>query len=95
MADGPDPLRLETTAASILRARYRCTMCHKHCMVPCRFTLAEFRALERALSEAEERTGVSSDGSAGATRRGDEDPGRLRLAGPRAVDREFRRNPVR
>jgi hypothetical protein len=41
----PDP------SASALRARYRCTMCHKNCQTPCRFTAAEFRLLIRASGE--------------------------------------------
>jgi hypothetical protein len=35
-------------SAVALRARYRCTMCHKNCMTPCRFTAAEFARLEQA-----------------------------------------------
>lgn len=34
-----------------LRARYRCTMCHKHCLIPCTLTAAEFRELEREAIE--------------------------------------------
>ncbi len=34
-----------------LRARHRCAMCHKQCLVPCKFTAAEFRQM---MLEAEE-----------------------------------------
>ena len=37
----------ETATTVMLRARYRCAQCHKRCLVPCRFTAAEFRQLER------------------------------------------------
>jgi hypothetical protein len=32
--------------ADELRARYRCTMCHKHCRIPCRLTAVEFQQLQ-------------------------------------------------
>jgi hypothetical protein len=38
-------------SAVALRARYRCTMCHKNCQTPCRFTAAEFRLLEQGSRE--------------------------------------------
>ena len=34
----------DSPASEWLRQKYRCTMCHKRCLVPCRFTSAEFRA---------------------------------------------------
>ncbi len=43
MAPCPDP-----PAIVKLRSRYRCGMCHKHCVVPCVFTRAEFAILEQA-----------------------------------------------
>ncbi len=42
-----------------LRAAYRCEPCHKHCLVPCRFTAAEFRELERSLVEGRSTDGAS------------------------------------
>ena len=26
-----------------VRMRHRCLMCHKHCLIPCKFTASEFR----------------------------------------------------
>ena len=31
----------------MLSSTYRCTMCHKQCLVPCRFTAAEFKMMVR------------------------------------------------
>ena len=45
MAGEPEFDPLDSVEAQALRSRYRCTMCHKHCPVPCRFTGAEFREL--------------------------------------------------
>ena len=42
MALCPDP-----PAVVMLRAQYRCAMCHKHCAVPCQLTRAEFAILEQ------------------------------------------------
>jgi hypothetical protein len=50
MAAEPGVDRLDSVEAQALRSQYRCTMCHKRCPVPCRFTGAEFRALAAALS---------------------------------------------
>jgi len=74
MAVRPDPLRLDTVAASIVRARYRCTMCHKHCLVPCRFTIAEFQVLEQAVAEADRSPGVSGETDTDTPSHGNEDP---------------------
>lgn len=32
----------------ILASAYRCQMCHKQCLVPCRFTAAEFKMMVHA-----------------------------------------------
>ncbi|MBV8461687.1 MAG: hypothetical protein JO368_00230 [Acidimicrobiales bacterium] len=49
-----NPSPWASSAASRLRAKYRCTMCHKQCRVPCQFTVAEFdRLLEAAIDEDE------------------------------------------
>jgi hypothetical protein len=45
MAAEPEVDLLDSVEAQALRTQYRCTMCHKRCPVPCRFTGAEFRAL--------------------------------------------------
>ena len=42
----------DSSAASILRETYCCTMCHKHCRIPCKLTAAEFRQMEQAMSDA-------------------------------------------
>jgi hypothetical protein len=44
------------SAASKLRSMYRCSMCHKHCRIPCKLTAAEFRQMERAMTEAAARS---------------------------------------
>jgi len=44
--------RFESVELRLLRARYRCTLCHKHCDIPCQFTAAEFRRLAQELDEA-------------------------------------------
>jgi hypothetical protein len=31
-------------------------MCHKHCRIPCKLTVAEFRQMERAMTEAAARS---------------------------------------
>jgi hypothetical protein len=38
-------------AASTLRVAYRCGMCHKQCLTPCRFTGAEFRLLQQTVAQ--------------------------------------------
>lgn len=43
---------MDSSAASQLRATYCCTMCHKHCRIPCKLTAAEFRQMEQAMTEA-------------------------------------------
>jgi epoxyqueuosine reductase QueG len=45
MAGEPETDPLDSVEAQALRSQYRCTMCHKRCPVPCRFTGAEFREL--------------------------------------------------
>ena len=37
-----------TAAERSLLSEYRCTMCHKHCETPCRFTASDFRQLVEA-----------------------------------------------
>jgi len=37
----------------MLRARYRCTMCYKHCLIPCSLTAAEFRMMQQGAFEEE------------------------------------------
>jgi hypothetical protein len=49
--DGLDPL-----VVSELRSRYRCTMCHKQCQVPCSFTLSEFQQMARIVCGLAEET---------------------------------------
>jgi hypothetical protein len=44
--------QLDSVEAHVLRHRYRCTMCHKCCPVPCRFTGAEFRELAATFQES-------------------------------------------
>jgi hypothetical protein len=51
MAVEPELDLLDSVGAQALRSQYRCTMCHKHCPVPCRFTGAEFRALAATFNE--------------------------------------------
>jgi hypothetical protein len=51
MAAEPELDLLDSVEAEALRSRYRCTMCHKRCQVPCTFTGAEFRALAATLRE--------------------------------------------
>ena len=58
MAMEPELDLLDSVEARALRSQYRCTMCHKHCPVPCRFTGAEFRALAATFSEG----GAPSEG---------------------------------
>jgi hypothetical protein len=36
---------IDPAAVVRLRQEHRCARCHKHCLVPCRFTAAEFRQL--------------------------------------------------
>ena len=45
----------------LLRTKYRCTMCHKKCLVPCRFTAAEFRQLAASGEGDLEGNGTSPD----------------------------------
>jgi hypothetical protein len=52
----------DSVAAGILRARYRCTMCHKQCFVPCRFTAVEFSEM---VQEADEEGSDTKDESGG------------------------------
>jgi hypothetical protein len=54
----------DSIAAGILRARYRCTMCHKQCLVPCKFTAAEFRQM---MLEAEEGGSETKGETSGLT----------------------------
>lgn len=42
----------ESPRTSMLRKRYRCERCYKGCLIPCRFTAAEFRQMERESDEA-------------------------------------------
>jgi hypothetical protein len=49
MAAEPEVDLLDSLEADILRSKYRCSMCHKRCQVPCTFTGAEFRALAAAV----------------------------------------------
>lgn len=42
----------ESPRALMLRKRYRCDRCYKGCLIPCRFTAAEFRQMERESHEA-------------------------------------------
>ncbi len=51
---------MEPDPAWELRLKYRCTMCHKQCLVPCQFTAAEFRQM---LAVGED--GMLVDGSEG------------------------------
>jgi hypothetical protein len=41
------PASVEPQAVRRLRFLHRCLMCHKHCLIPCKFTAAEFRELLR------------------------------------------------
>lgn len=41
----------ESPRVRVLRTRYRCDRCYKSCLVPCRFTAAEFRQLEQSGDE--------------------------------------------
>ena len=45
VAGSPRTRTTEPDPAWELRIKYRCTMCHKQCLVPCQFTGAEFRQL--------------------------------------------------
>lgn len=47
--------------ASTLRSLYRCSMCIKHCRIPCKLTAAEFRRMEKAMTEAAARSQVVDD----------------------------------
>jgi hypothetical protein len=60
MAGSPQSRSMEPDFAWELRLKYRCTMCHKQCLVPCQFTAAEFR---RMVAAGEDGTLV--DGSEG------------------------------
>jgi hypothetical protein len=51
MAAEPEIEPLDSVDAEALRSQYRCTMCHKRCQVPCRFTGAEFRELAATIRE--------------------------------------------
>jgi len=55
----------DSVEAGILRGRYRCTMCHKQCFVPCRFTAAEFSEMmldtDEGSSESEGSSGGPTD----------------------------------
>ena len=68
MAPRPERGWDESTRAAMLRAQYRCAMCHKRCLVPCRFTAAEFRRMEedRPVGESSDPVAESSDRPAGA-----------------------------
>lgn len=50
----------------MLASAYRCQMCHKQCLVPCRFTAAEFKMMVRAKC-AEDLEAGESDHQPGAT----------------------------
>ena len=43
----PDGFELDSVQR-MLSSTYRCRMCHKQCLVPCRFTAAEFKMMVRA-----------------------------------------------
>jgi len=54
------PAFVDPPAVVRLRLRHRCLLCHKHCLVPCKFTASEFRQavqdeLDSLPLDAEER----------------------------------------
>jgi hypothetical protein len=51
----------DSSAASELRAKYCCTMCHKYCRIPCKLTAAEFRQMEQAMTEATMKSPEAED----------------------------------
>ena len=46
------PAFAEPQAVVRLRMLHRCLMCHKHCLIPCKFTAIEFQELLRNESES-------------------------------------------
>jgi hypothetical protein len=34
-----------------VRTMYRCRMCHKHCFIPCRLNISQFKELESGTGE--------------------------------------------
>lgn len=42
---------MEPPAAEMLRSKYRCKMCHKHCLVPCRLPSSVFRQMAEGTYE--------------------------------------------
>ncbi len=53
MAPRPERGWGESTRAAMLRRQYRCAMCHKNCLIPCRFTASEFREMAEDLPVGE------------------------------------------